>query len=429
LTQRGLAGERYSGPYVSTVESGRRRPSTDALAYFAERLGVDAGELATGRPAQLGAVLRLRLADARRAAAAGDLVAAVRTYESVRAQAEARGLGRLLAQARQGLARCAERDGDLDAAAGHLAAAEADLAGEALAVRVPVIVARARLRRLAGDARDTAYVLETTLDRLVSEGLADPEAIVQLQYGLVGAYMDLGRPDRAVAAAVAAMTLAGDVADPERLADMYVQVARTHLDQGRWADAEAALDRAHDTYRRLDFLVETALCHWAQGSLLCRDGRYAEAAAELRTARDMLRTLGSRPHAGQVAPELAAALHGLGRTGEAMAALDDAWLLSRDDPDLALPVAEAHRIRGRIAADAADPALAETHLRAALDGYLAAGAGAAAAAAARQLGDLLRAAGREPDAVEVYRRGLAAVERSGLVPVDLTRTVATATRA
>src|SRR6476659_9033001 len=46
LTQAELGGERFSKEYVSQVELEKTRPSAAALEWFAERLGVDALELA-----------------------------------------------------------------------------------------------------------------------------------------------------------------------------------------------------------------------------------------------------------------------------------------------------------------------------------------------------------------------------------------------
>lgn len=40
LSQADLGGERYSGSYISHIESGRRQPPDDVLAYLAERLGL-----------------------------------------------------------------------------------------------------------------------------------------------------------------------------------------------------------------------------------------------------------------------------------------------------------------------------------------------------------------------------------------------------
>ena len=51
MTQTDLGGKRYTAAYISTLESGRRKPSHDALNYLAERLGVDQHELALGAAA------------------------------------------------------------------------------------------------------------------------------------------------------------------------------------------------------------------------------------------------------------------------------------------------------------------------------------------------------------------------------------------
>ncbi|WP_344646290.1 helix-turn-helix transcriptional regulator, partial [Streptomyces durmitorensis] len=55
LTQRQLAEPAYTPAYVSTLESGKVRPSEAALRHLAERLGVTPEELVTGRPARLAA--------------------------------------------------------------------------------------------------------------------------------------------------------------------------------------------------------------------------------------------------------------------------------------------------------------------------------------------------------------------------------------
>ncbi len=410
LTQKDIAGERYSAAFVSTVESGRRRPSPDAVRYFAERLEMDPDELATGRPPHLHVDLQLRLATARHAASTGDLGEAERAFTEAREEAASHRMARIEGQALDGLARCAERAGDITAARGYLEQAEEALAGEPLTARIPIIVGRTRLLRLNGELSEAAYLLESTLDRLEREELADPDAVVQLNYGLVGVYVDLGVLDRAAHAADAALALAGKVDDPEHVAAMYVQVSRTFLTRGRWSDAEAALDRAHATYRKLDYLLETAMCHWARGYIYSREKRYTHAERELITARDMMRRLDSWHYAGALASELSTVQWRLGNSAAALSALEDAWRLESESRGAQLPIADAHRVRGLIARDDGILVLAEEHLRAALDGYLRANAGPDAANTARLLGDLLHAADRDADAIEVYRTGLTAAE-------------------
>src|ERR1700688_430505 len=48
LTQSELAGERFSKEYVSQIERGKTRPTTETIGWLAVRLGCDAGFLANG---------------------------------------------------------------------------------------------------------------------------------------------------------------------------------------------------------------------------------------------------------------------------------------------------------------------------------------------------------------------------------------------
>src|SRR6266568_4276339 len=48
LTQSELAGDRFSKEYVSQIERGKTRPTEGTIEWLAERLGVDAGFLASG---------------------------------------------------------------------------------------------------------------------------------------------------------------------------------------------------------------------------------------------------------------------------------------------------------------------------------------------------------------------------------------------
>ena len=373
---------------------------------------MEADELLTGRPAQLAADLQLRLAEARHDVSTGDLATAADAYTDVLDTATAHKLPRLQARALEGLARCAERAGDVPEALVHLDDALARLEDEPVTERVPALVAKARLQRNRGRLRETAYMLESALERLERENLMDPDTIVQLQYGLVAVYIDLGLLDRAASAGDAALHLSGRVANPEHVGRMYIQLSRTFMLQGRWRDAEDALDRANQTFRQLDYAVETAMCQWARGYLLLRDDRLAEAEAELRPARDTMRSLGSWYYAGALASELATVLWRLGRNTEALDALKDAWKLEAESRTLPLGVADAYRIRGMICLDIGDLDEAETALRRALEFFISAEAGPLAAKTARVLGDMLIEQGRVDDAVKAYQSGLTAAERS-----------------
>ena len=99
LTQRELADPLYTHAYVSTIEAGRRQPSTAALDHFAAKLDVTPEELLTGTPADLPARLELRLQEARIAVSTGDLAAAEKEFSRIRREAVAHNLPRLAARA------------------------------------------------------------------------------------------------------------------------------------------------------------------------------------------------------------------------------------------------------------------------------------------------------------------------------------------
>src|SRR5437867_12677497 len=48
MTQSDLAGNRFSKEYISQIERGKTRPTTETVEWLALRLGVDAGFLASG---------------------------------------------------------------------------------------------------------------------------------------------------------------------------------------------------------------------------------------------------------------------------------------------------------------------------------------------------------------------------------------------
>src|SRR4051794_8889197 len=48
LTQTDLAGDRFSKEYISQIERGKTRPTTETVEWLSLRLGIDSGFLATG---------------------------------------------------------------------------------------------------------------------------------------------------------------------------------------------------------------------------------------------------------------------------------------------------------------------------------------------------------------------------------------------
>ncbi|MFF1492129.1 tetratricopeptide repeat protein [Streptomyces sp. NPDC058304] len=404
LTQRALAEPSYTPAYISTLESGKVRPSETALRFLAGRLGTSYEELATGRPAHLATEVRLALTDAQQTLATGDAAEAAVRYRQLLADAERLGLDAERAEALLGLGDCAIESGELPDAIAHFEAAERLLADEPLPRRARPIRGRAVAHLLAGELRYACYLLESAIDELGASGLADPEALVLLYAAVIGPYIDMGAHARAAHAAELALALAPQVADPALVAGMHRQVARTFLTAGRPADADASLAKAQAIYRQLRLRTDLAHCHWMRGYVQAQNGDLVAAEAELRTARDMLSARRAALFTAQVEVELADVLRRLGRCEEATGLLSA--LLELGDSHGAVHAGGAHRLLGLMAEGRGETEAAEEHYVQALTLLERSGASGDLADLCRLLGDLLRRTGRIEAALDAYRTGL-----------------------
>lgn len=405
LTQRALAGPGYTAAYVSTLESGRARPSEAALRYLAERLDVTPDELATGRPAHLATELRLALTEAQGLLAAGHTAQAAEQFAAVLERSGQDEVPAVRPGALLGLGECALAGGQLDQALDHFETAEALLADQPLPQRAAAIRGRAVAHLLAGELRYSCYLLETAIDQLNAGGLPDPDALLLLYAAVIGPYMDMGAYARAAKAAELALALAPEATDQALVAGLHRSVARTLIAEGRTAEADASLARAQQLYQRLRLNSDLAKCHWMRGYVCAQAGELDRAERELRTARDMLATQQAELFTHQVDVELADVLRSRGHHQEAHRLLHA--LLDRLGPHRgAVHAAGAHRLLGLIAEEQNALETAEEHYVRALSLLEQAGAAGDLADLCRLLGDLLRRTGRTELALDVYRTGL-----------------------
>jgi tetratricopeptide (TPR) repeat protein len=234
LTGRALALPRYNPSYVSQIESGRRHPSSDALHFFAQRLGVSPKYLATGVPDGVESRLQYGLEHARELIRQGDPIEAERHLEKLLAQVQEYDLPRLQGQALTVLGDALRQKGDhrqaIDvyeqALGGPLTRREKGAAVGGLA----------RALLALGDLGYGTEVVESYLKDQNGEPI-DSAVLTDLQSVLVSIYFERGDIIRAERAARRALASAGpEVPLPVR-AVAYWHASRVVAELKQWDEA------------------------------------------------------------------------------------------------------------------------------------------------------------------------------------------------
>ncbi len=438
LSQRALAEPRYTAAYVSSVESGKRSPSAEALRHFAQRLGLPDSELTASAPPD-GLDLELALVEAFAAAASttvagsiadgrghADATSSAKAKASASAGAGGRSSGEAGSGAEGGsgsggggaeggfgaVARAAEKAGDTRRQAwallaedpeAHLATAARLLEGEPVLDRITLVLAQAR----AAEPRYAIYLLEEFRDALYRDGLPDPDARYAVQVHLAERYLQIGDEERAGESAQAALALAGP-AHPAAVAADHLTTARALLALRRPAEAAVALGQAKAGFLRAGFTRALAACHRARGWIRRDAGQLEEAAADLAQAR---RLYGDTEDALDVGVELAEVQRRRGHPQQADELLFEALQGIAEEGPLPLRVASAYRERGLLALERGDQRSAEAMLRKAASLYRHTGPRRELARSLRTLGDLLCAQDRLAEAADLLRSGLLDLER------------------
>jgi tetratricopeptide (TPR) repeat protein len=407
MTQRELASPKYTHAYVSTIETGRRRPSRDAVEFFAAKLGVGADELLTGKPPDLSAKLELRLQEARHSLSNGRLDESRQAFEAVAKEAKRHGLTTIEAKCEEGLGLGLERAGRPGDALAHYDRAQRVLRNEAPTASVDAVAGKARCLHSLGDVRYAIHLLESLLGELVRQKLSDPDALARIHASLVYLYLDAGLYAKAAESASELDQLAPSVKDPLRIAQMHINVARLHLVQGKVDEATRSLQRAEDTYRLLNLKTETGGAHLARGYVLSREGKLARAREQLQKALAIFEETNNDEDVARTLPELARVERLEGNPDRAKELLERSIALmgESDAPILAW----AYRELGLTLVDI-DPSNAEKHLRTAIELYERAEQAVDIAVTYRALGDLLRSRGQSEVGFEAYRTGILALE-------------------
>jgi tetratricopeptide (TPR) repeat protein len=409
MTQQDLAGEAYTAAYISTIESGRRNPSPVALAYFADRLGVEPEEILTGRPPGLSVQLQVDLQRARMILSGGNHAEADEIFTEVERSARRYGMHKVEAKAFEGRGLVAERKCEPEEALGYFERAAELLESEPLPLRVEAVAGASRCTQMIGDLRYAIHLLESFLVQL--RDIPDPLALMRVHSSLVWPYSEAGLHNKAADAATAALRLETRVDDPEQVANMHINVARELLRQNREDEALASLRRAELLYASLEWKTEVARAHLARGMVFIHQEEFDSARECLRKALEVFAGAKSALNQARALNELARVERLSGHLDEARQLLDQSISLLQEG-DVA-ELACAHREMG-LSMMADLPELAEKNLRVAIDLFRRAEEPLQCAAVFRQLGDLLFERGDTSASRDSYREALLTLEKASL---------------
>ncbi|MFI9453005.1 helix-turn-helix domain-containing protein [Amycolatopsis sp. NPDC052450] len=389
LTQRELAEPHYTAAYVSSVETGARTPSGDALRHFAARLGVDTGELLGVTSPRDDVRLDLDIASA-----ASDFLAGKGSAPKMRRlarRAEKIGRARQAGLAWLWLARFTEGD----TRPRLVAAAEAALGDDIPPYRELAAALRANVLIGRGEPHHAMHLLRTALDASLA-GYPHPLLLLTLRAYLAEGHLRLGETAQAAQHASEALRLArGGEEILAELTDHQRRLTEAYLDEGRVADAVAAVSVLHDLLHERALRPVLARCLFAR-ALVRRADDLEGALADLRASR-----AAAPDHA--VTLELADVCRELGRLDDAAALLSEATEAIPADSPLSASLTFQ---QGSLALARGDLEAAEAGFAHAIDVAAVRDARGVLAASIDKAGELLLDQGRTEEAADLLRRGL-----------------------
>ncbi|MFD5095401.1 helix-turn-helix domain-containing protein [Amycolatopsis thailandensis] len=389
LTQRELAEPHYTAAYVSSVETGARTPSGDALRHFAARLGVDTGELLGVTSPRDDVRLDLDIA-----AAASDFLAGNGSAAKMRRLARrAEGIGRTRQAGLAWLWLARFTEGGTRSRL--VAAAEAALSDDIPPYRELAVALRANLLTGLGEPHHAMHLLRTALDTSLADH-PHPVLLLALHAYLAEGRLRLGETTQAAHHAGEALRLArGGEELLTELAENQRRLAEAYLAEGRVTDAVAAVSVLHDLLHERALRPVLARCLFAR-ALVRRAEDLEGALADLRASRTA-----ASDHA--VTLELADVCRELGRLDDAAALLAEA---AEGIPTESPLSASLTFQQGSLALARGDLEAAEAGFAHAIDVAALRDARGVLAASVDKAGELLRDQGRSEEAADLLRRGL-----------------------
>ncbi len=401
MSQRELASSSYDGSFVSQIEAGRRLPSAEALAFFAERLGVTTEELSASVPPSVRLELEMVRQEASTAFDEGHLEQAMQLYRRLEELSVPAGSPDFRAEALLGIGLVEEVTGEVTGALERYARATELAQSEELKIRIQISLGRAY--RTAGDLSYSVDILERSLDHARRVGWEAHAVRSAVQLAMSLAERGDHRRTRQVLDSV--NEEARLLRDPRTMAVLHWARARNASHLGEAEDALKHLSLARTLMEQQHVTIELARLEGARAYSLIELGRPDEASPLLETSVRVLFDAGATLEAARLQTEHARSELTAGRKENAREIAERALELLRGLQD---PLEEAQCALVLALALGTEPR-AETLLRSAAQRFEEAGAADQLARALQALAEFYVMTGRRDEGLETYRTALATV--------------------
>ena len=413
LTQSELAGDRFSKEYVSQIERGKTRPTSETVEWLAKRLGVDSGFLANGLATDERGRLEGALARAEALLEANRDDEAAAEYESLVPAARATGLLELQVRALVGAGRVSMRLGGVRPALELLNEARTIAEGPGFSdvERAEVLFALGVCRHQLNSNQTAIALFNEALalaersglpsDKLRSNILSWRSRCWRRQRDYEAAREDIER----------ALQLAEDANDARTIGAAYFQASIVADREGHWVLARNYAEKARTAYSELSDQVHMGQLTNNLGGLNFLLGNTDEAIRLLKEAVGIALDTGHEGDAAQAISSLAQIHLRTGNLEQADEQARQALELLKDHEDNYLDeIGNAHLVLGRslLERDRLDEAEIEFHAaESAFDGF---GLASLRASAWVARGDLAARRGDDRMAAHLYRTAAEALQ-------------------
>ena len=412
LTQSELAGDRFSKEYVSQIERGKTRPTGETIDWLADRLGIDAGFLASGVATDERAQLEGALSRAEALYEANEDEDAVEAFEPLVAAARATGAAELQVRALSGAGFAKMGVGDHQAALALLNEARAISEAESLSdVERADVLYRLGCCRYQLSSTQTALSLFNEAFALAERSGLPSDALKanilswrsrcwQRQRDLEAARDDVEH----------ALELARSVDDLRTVGAAYFQASLVADREGHWVLARNYAERAREAYGALADRVHLSQLTNNLGGLNFLLGKTDEAIVLLKEAFSIALDAGQDADAGRAVSSLAQVHLRTGNFEQAEEQARQALELLDGRVDYVDETGSAQLVLGRALLEQDDLDGAGEAFAAAEESFADLGSASHRAAAWIARGDLAARLGDHERAAELYRTAAEALQ-------------------